>query len=278
MDNQKDTKNTNLNSYGHGSPAVSNLLVHKTEYNFINKKTEKLVTALYMVTDCMDADDALKSKLRTLGVELLSDMHQVSVLLPAEKSTHVSVSLSRIEELLSFINIASTMGFMSEMNSRILHREFGFLVTELESHTSKDAHFALTLSDEMFHVEKPKADFFPRERFVKDSHYTKGQIFKKTYSPQNGSGKIPSPLSHSKGLINNKSTTGSKDERTGKILSFIKDKKDAPGYKDGLSIKDISAVFTDCGEKTIQRELNALVSKGEIKKVGAKRWSRYQAL
>jgi DeoR/GlpR family transcriptional regulator of sugar metabolism len=45
--------------------------------------------------------------------------------------------------------------------------------------------------------------------------------------------------------------------------------------KKDVSIKDISLVLTDCSEKTIQRELNSLVLKGQLKKTGAKRWSRY---
>ena len=60
-----------------------------------------------------------------------------------------------------------------------------------------------------------------------------------------------------------------------KILSLI---KDVDTTKSGVSIKDISSAFTDCGEKTIQRELNSLVAKGLVHKIGAKRWSRYQAV
>jgi predicted HTH transcriptional regulator len=46
--------------------------------------------------------------------------------------------------------------------------------------------------------------------------------------------------------------------------------------EDGITIKDISNQFADCSEKTIQRELNLLILKGQIKKSGAKRWSRYK--
>ena len=74
MNNQKDTQKTRLNSYGQTNVLDIKNLNNKHIYEFANKKTEKLVTALYMVTDCMDTDDALKSKLRHLGVELLSDI------------------------------------------------------------------------------------------------------------------------------------------------------------------------------------------------------------
>src|SRR3989344_3111766 len=37
------------------------------------RKTNKLVTALYMVTDVIDKEEPLRNKLRTLGLEILSD-------------------------------------------------------------------------------------------------------------------------------------------------------------------------------------------------------------
>jgi hypothetical protein len=40
-------------------------------------------------------------------------------------------------------------------------------------------------------------------------------------------------------------------------------------------IKDVSPLVTGCSEKTIQRELSAMVRSGILKKVGEKRWSRY---
>lgn len=54
------------------------------------------------------------------------------------------------------------------------------------------------------------------------------------------------------------------------ILSFINDRKSA-------GIKDIAAIFPDVSEKTIQRELGALVAEGKMTKRGSKRWSLYMA-
>ena len=41
-------------------------------------KTQKLITALYMVTDIIDKDEPLRNKLRTLGVQILSDTISLS--------------------------------------------------------------------------------------------------------------------------------------------------------------------------------------------------------
>lgn len=258
MNNQKDTQKTSLNSYGQNNVLDVKSLNNRPIYEFANKKTEKLVTALYMVTDCMDTDDALKIKLRELGVELLSDMYKLSTLSPLDKHNHISSSLSHIYEVLSFIEIAYTIGFISEMNTAILKKEFMILIGELESHQKKDKHFTFVLDEQMFSARQDLVENIKDKRTLSDS-----------VSFINNK----SPLQTFKSNKPNSLTTNltDKKDRTEKILNLIKEKKD-------ISIKDISSSFTDCSEKTIQRELNALVLKKQIKKTGAKRWSRYSVI
>ena len=45
--------------------------------------------------------------------------------------------------------------------------------------------------------------------------------------------------------------------------------------KPQATIKDVSEVITDVSEKTIQRELNSLIEKGQVIREGERRWSRY---
>lgn len=45
--------------------------------------------------------------------------------------------------------------------------------------------------------------------------------------------------------------------------------------KPQATIKDISEVITDVSEKTIQRELNSLIEKGQVLREGERRWSKY---
>ena len=46
----------------------------------------------------------------------------------------------------------------------------------------------------------------------------------------------------------------------------------------GASIKDIVDTIKDCSEKTIQRELNALIKDGFVIREGERRWSKYNVL
>jgi DeoR/GlpR family transcriptional regulator of sugar metabolism len=56
--------------------------------------------------------------------------------------------------------------------------------------------------------------------------------------------------------------------RRDRVLAVIRDKGQ-------VTIKDISNTVTDVSEKTIQRELMSLISEGQIKKTGERRWSKY---
>lgn len=277
MSNQKDMKKTDVNIYGqsnvHDIKSLSNMPV----YEFANKKTEKLVTALYMVSDCMDTDDALKGKLRLLGVDLLSDIYKLSILSPVERRTHISVVLTHTYELLSYIEIAYSIGFISEMNTAILKKEFSNLIADLNSNLTKDKHFTFTLDDKMFEV--PELNNLNKNENYSD---TGQQSVKDKRTSFNTMSFInnKNPLSMVQHKRTNPSVTNVVDRqnRTNKIMSIIKDKKALPGNQAGVSIKDISLSFTDCSEKTIQRELNSLVLKGQLKKTGAKRWSRYAVI
>ncbi len=48
--------------------------------------------------------------------------------------------------------------------------------------------------------------------------------------------------------------------------------------KPQATIKDIAEIITDVSEKTIQRELNSLIEKGQVRREGERRWSKYSAI
>jgi hypothetical protein len=239
-------------------------------YEYVHKKTAKIVTALYMVTDYMEDAEPLKSKLRVIGVNLLSDMYTLSMISPVERDAHISTTLVRIYELLSFIEIANTIGFISDMNTAILKRELVNLTKEIEEPQSKDKHFAFALDEQMFAVENGELSEAAGETLSSKGH------LKDSYTVSDKTKNILSRLSvisksHAQG-----SPAVSKDDRSSKILYLLKDKSTGPASLLGVSIKDISVQMTDCSEKTIQRELNSLVAKNQVIKIGEKRWSRYR--
>ncbi|OGI91606.1 hypothetical protein A2933_00280 [Candidatus Nomurabacteria bacterium RIFCSPLOWO2_01_FULL_46_18] len=213
----------------------------KDSPSFISSgKTNKLIMALYMVTDIMDKEEPLRNKLRTLGVEIISDTHGTLGNAPG-----------KITEILSFLDIASAINLISEMNFTILKKEF----LELER-SIKGMHRSPVVLSELF------ANSADRELLSASS---KGQ--KTRIGVQRGG-----TLLHALQNISDKSNEH-KNQRRENIKNILKDKAG------GMSIKDIEEALKSKGqaisEKTLQRELISMVKDNVLYRTGAKRWSRY---
>ena len=155
------------------------------------------------------------------------------------------LNLSReLLALSSVLSIARTGGLLSSMNADLISREAHILLQEVAEYEEPRLFLdeAPTLSTIAKNVISQRAlkNSSPRER---------GQISKKTQEPYKG---------HLK-------------DRREAVLSVIRD-------KDRASIKDISTIIRGVSEKTIQRELLALISLGMVSKQGDRRWSTYSII
>lgn len=239
--NLKDSEQKSLMTpYGTGASDMPILLLPYT-------KTNKLVTALYMVTDTMEKEEPIRLKLRTLGVEILSDITMSKAVFDTQK----------IDQILSFLNIASDIRMISEMNSNILRKEF----TELKQFIQE-----FTVKNNLWLEELTKDSPSPSP-LLKSLSFSKGHQTR--IGVQKGS-TLMSALSKV-GHAGNFQVL--KDKRRESIIKIIKDKPD------GISIKDISVAIKNLGEemgnKTLQRELISMVKDNVLKKTGDKRWSQY---
>jgi hypothetical protein len=274
MKNQKDTQKTGINYKGHTDVSTFTGLLDKPFYEFINKKTEKIITALYLVSDCMDNTDPIRGKLRLIGVRLLSNIYRLSIGDLTTRQAEITLPLADVSEIISLLKVSLMVGFLSEMNALILQDELIKLAGQLSESINKDKNYLLSLNTKMFEVEQP---IFSKERnSLQDqlhaknnskgtSAFYKGHLMDMSFI--NNMSPLENDVSDNKKTIH--SSPSERNNRREKMLSLIKEKKD-------ISIKDISLAFPDNSEKTILRELNVLISKGHIKKTGAKRWSRYQ--
>jgi hypothetical protein len=226
-------------------------------------KTHKLITALYMVTDIIDRDEPIRNKLRTLGMEIISDTYT----LPSDASMKIS-------QILSFLDIASAVNIISEMNSNILRKEF----SELD-HSIKAINTDPSLSE--FFREPMGADRGPSTftQYPAIGH-TKGHYSSTRIGVQKGStllkainkmsNSVPAPY-EAEGFRSGFDVL--KKERRDAILNII---KVAGGNSTITDIKSKSTgTLASCSEKTLQRELMSMTKDGVLNKIGEKRWSRY---
>jgi len=290
MDNMLE-ENKNLKS--HVKDVSSSSTLQGGDSGWINSKTmsfsltyrksNKLISALYMVTDIMDKDEPLRSKLRNLGANIISDIHSFN-----KGQVFVNQINNRVSEVLSFLEIASSIGIISEMNSGILTKEFIELRKSIPEIDPKNEGNWL----EEFMKEDPYLTSPLIKGRNKESVFSKGQISTRI-GVQKGStllkalsDRIPDLSRTNKmGNINNNSLIKNsnidvlKNKRREEIILVIKDKMKNSTNFDGVTITEIKSngheALTSCGEKTLQRELVSMVLSGVLKKTGEKRWSKY---
>lgn len=258
---QKNLKDSTSNVLG--------TIVKDSDISIAYTKTNKLITALYMVTDIMDTDEPLRLKLRTLGVEIVSDIQ-----------AKPGGALGKIKELMSFLDIASAMNIISPMNASILFKEFKELnqaildaTTEVkvqDKEVDLDAFFRMDLSS--FEHTLPASNF----RSI-------GQPRSNSIGVQKGSTllKALSKVSVSdRNMSNKKNKTKHaesfdvlKKQRREAIVGFIKKNKGVATITDIKT--NATGVLENCGEKTLQRELISMLKDGVLEKTGEKRWSKY---
>jgi len=201
----------------------------------IQKRAERITSAIFLVSNVMSDSEILKTKIRQLGLELVSN----SLFLKSQDAPRFYGKLSNLNqnvaELISFLNITSVSGAVSLMNASLLKNELELLLKDIEG---------LQVS------------------WGGGSNVSE-EFFKDNESP------APVPMSVSAVRpVSLQEKTTRKDHRTKAILSVIEKRGE-------VSIKDISTSVKGFSEKTVQRELNTLIASGVVKKTGERRWSRY---
>lgn len=269
----------------------------------IAKKSERLVTALYIVTDLIDGSEPIKNGLRKNSVILLSSMNALMQYDVKDRTSEFATALKSVMEIISLLHVAGATGLVSEMNGNLLIDGFRMLQAVLEkkqpiltkemiSVDSEDTMYdkteaysgmvstsydALTLSElnrgtakDIEQNKKTKESVSEDKRQIPD--YKRQEVsLPKGQNISNKPDSVHSLLiqhAHSQSPSLASSFQNRKQTRREQIVALFVKGVD-------VSIKDVAARIKGCSEKTIQRELNTLVSDNIIERIGEKRWSRY---
>lgn len=280
MENQMDNTNKSFQN----NDSVSDKLF------YIGRKIEKVVMALYMVTDYIEDREPIKGTLRSLSVELISIHHEGQNNGQNSPQFLFENIKQATDEMLSFVRIAKTVNIISDMNGSILEKEISNIVDMyadfMNSTLSPFGIFGIvakskdqvTLNPDFFDTPMPQKDNNQNQgqKFannIKDIQKdTKRQITDKTLYknrlPDGRNGEYIKDINNENNPSSGLDKNQRKDRRE-KIINIVRE-------KGKVSIKDITDSFKDISEKTIQRELIALVATGILLKKGEKRWSVYE--
>lgn len=259
-------------------------------YATFEVKVERLITALYMVTNFFSDREPMKWQLRDAGLRLLSESAALKDKNTSGKSESLVNIIYTLESIITHLEIARLADFISDMNYTVLTGEFvalkidveqrgevrgsvaafgipkKFFTQESQQRIQKQPEGLSPLTDVAEQLEK--RDRFQPTRFTestahttKKTHVGTGTRMKDVIETMRSDEDYKRPAPGTRVEVK-------RNKRRDSILALLQDKPE-------LSIKDIKAVITDCSEKTIQRELVAMVNEGVLKKTGERRWSKY---
>jgi len=236
----------------------SNIFEKDIRRVYIYKKAERLAKAIHLVSPAFRTAPALRDRMDQVAVGLVD----AAILPPGAARDSMSRELLALSSVLS---IARTGGLLSAMNAELIAREAHQLLQEIATYEEP----------RLFLDEAPTLAALAKEAAKESATHPS---LMHTAHQGNQPAARPAPARKpavSKGQDKGQRNEAIKDTREDKnadrrkaITSILASK--GPSY-----IKDISTLIREVSEKTIQRDLQALIDSGDVIKEGERRWTTY---
>src|SRR3989338_5891604 len=137
MDNRKDKYIPSNQADSPKNLVVLRLFEKDNFFLFVYKKTERIVSAIYLTSSLFSDNEPIKWQFREVGIGVISHVLSLTANSPSPLSR--SEIILRINsdflKLLSLLDISLSTGFVSEMNFSILKKELETLIETLNFKT-----------------------------------------------------------------------------------------------------------------------------------------------
>lgn len=243
-DSIKDRKEGEGNSNNVGISASFHLghLLSNGHHAFVVRKSERLASALYVLTGFIPPEEPVRGRLRVCALDLINRSADQNKL----HGAGIESFGARCMEIATILEAAKAGGLISPMNAKMICDEYASLASFVRDHQEKISERATGVREALSGLEAPEN--------ISIGHTAK--------SPLQG---IATPKNKASLVAPQKRQFN----RTAVVLGAFKN-------KEKLSIKDITSSVEGCSEKTVQRELLSLVRSGVLIKEGERRWSTYR--
>lgn len=221
-------------------------------YSNVFKRIEKLVSVVFYILSYIDYKDIKETHIQRIKDTALHT-HEQSLKTLELQEQDVLAGLETMQYEL--LRLDSTLRVAT--SAHVIPQDLFALVTEqidgiqryINNHYTNDSSFSFKTNDQSLPGSSTAST-------TKSKKPTQPARPKKVQIPEGD-------ISSDAYLVYSQLT-----DRAERIKTVLEAKPQA-------SIKDIAEVITDVSEKTIQRELNSLIEKGQVIREGERRWSRY---
>lgn len=221
------------------------LMHNENYYRHIFKKTEKIVSTVFYILNNIDINKKSETHISNIASKAhLVHEHAIRTLevRPSSATEVLEQFAQALIGLDSSIRVAAATGAVPQSVLAVIVGEIDVALRGLSAYLSSDSSLISTSLEST------------------GSRQTRRTPAAPVYGDQTNSS---TPAART--AVKQSSPTQDRRERIKTILEA----------KGEASIKDISDIITDCSEKTLQRELNAMIEENIVKRQGERRWSKY---
>ncbi len=231
-----------------------------SEYNeyiaYLCDKVQHITQAVYRVTDILPDREPLKWEMREKAVSLFTALTSFQNKDYLEKLRAIEKSEKTIEQIIVILSLLPAGMLISGLNFEILKNEYLAVKKAISQEKIVPDLNAFVLGGEApFKLPAISIPETPASREQESIGHNNGQTNGQERQKNN---------SHKKSVIPKTST----EDRKQRILEILKTKQK-------VSVGELSVLFSEFSEKTIQRDLVEMADKGILRKEGDKRWRIY---
>lgn len=217
------------------------------------RRVERIIAGVYLLTSHIPPGETLRERVRGSVLDLADAALDLKEEMRAPESVGIHRFNRAARHVVTLVRAMTAGGFISFQNADAVISaldELGtFIVASQRTSFSDDRTFSKDdFIGHMGPLEEPSTMSFIKD--IKDIRNLKDtRVIKDT-------------------VQTSRQTISTNASRTAVIIQILRGGSE-------FGIKDICARVPEYSEKTVQRELAALVQDGKVKKIGLKRWSKY---
>jgi hypothetical protein len=212
-------------------------------FSYICDRIQKITEAVYRVTDLLSDKEPLKWEIREKSVEIFTVFLGLQNKVSLERDAGLEKAENLIGQLTAVFSLFSGNRNFSSINFKILEESYEKIKKSISEEIQKDGFIKLLLDTQAIGQHNGQ------------NNVRKAILDKPRAMPV-------------KRIIHQ---VRNHQDRKDKIFTIIQDKKE-------VTVGELSAIFKECSEKTIQRDLLEMVAKGLLRKEGDKRWRKYMLI